>query len=123
MCGRGADLPAGNYEYKVAINGSWGENYGGSADRDGANVQLKLDADQTVRFYYDHATHWVADSVGDVIATAPGSYQDEIGCPGDWQPDCLRSWLQDPNGDGIYLFSTASIPPGDYEAKVAINES
>jgi pullulanase-type alpha-1,6-glucosidase len=28
-----------------------------------------------------------------------------------------------PDGDGIYEFSTGTIPPGDYEAKVAINES
>jgi len=58
-----------------------------------------------------------------VIATVPGSYQDELGCPGDWQPDCLRSWLQDPDGDGTYSFSTSDIPPGSYEAKVAIDES
>jgi pullulanase-type alpha-1,6-glucosidase len=117
------DLPAGNYEYKVAINGTWDENYGGNADAGGANVPLNLDADATVRFYYDHRTKWVADSVGDVIATAPGSYQAAIGCPGDWQPDCLRSWLQDPDGDGLYVMTTDAIPAGDYEVKVAINES
>ncbi|HEY0372395.1 MAG TPA: pullulanase-type alpha-1,6-glucosidase, partial [Thermoanaerobaculia bacterium] len=54
--------------------------------------------------------------------TVPGSFQSEIGCGGDWQPDCLRSWLQDPDGDGLYTFSTTSIPAGTYEAKVAIDE-
>ncbi|HEY7617205.1 MAG TPA: hypothetical protein VH744_10405, partial [Terriglobales bacterium] len=117
------DLPAGTYEYKVAINGSWSENYGGRADRDGPNVVLSLDEDAAVRFYYDHATHWLADSVGDVIASAPGSFQDEIGCPAEWSPDCLRSWLQDPDADGVYTFETSAIPAGDYEVKVAINES
>jgi hypothetical protein len=58
-----------------------------------------------------------------VIATVPGSFQSELGCPGDWDPGCLRSWLQDPDGDGIYSFSTSTLPPGDYEAKVAHNES
>ena len=53
----------------------------------------------------------------------PGSFQSELGCPGDWDPDCLRSWLQDPDGDGIYTFSTAALPAGNYEAKVAIDES
>ncbi len=117
------DLPAGSYEYKVAINSTWDENYGGNADAGGPNIPLNLDADTTVKFYYDHTTRWVADSVGDVIATAPGSYQSEIGCSDDWQPDCLRSWLQDPDGDGIYIFVTDAIPAGDYEVKVALNES
>ena len=58
-----------------------------------------------------------------MIAAAPGSFQSELGCPGDWQPDCLRSWLQDPDGDGVYTFTTRSIPPGNYEVKVAIDES
>jgi hypothetical protein len=56
-----------------------------------------------------------------VIATAPGNYQSELGCSGDWDPACLRSWLEDPDGDGIYQFSTA-IPAGTYETKAAINE-
>ena len=48
-----------------------------------------------------------------MIATAPSSYQHFLGCTGDWQPDCLRSWLQDPDGDGVYTFSTSSIPPAN----------
>jgi len=117
------DLPAGDYEYKVALNGTWDVNYGGNADAGGANVALKLGADSSVKFYYDAASHWVADSVGDVIAVAPGSFQSELGCSDDWQPDCLRSWLQDPDGDGVYVFTTDAIPAGDYEVKVALNES
>ena len=74
-----------------------------------------------VAFYYDSDTHWLTDSVNSVIATAPGSYQDEIGCPGEWAPDCMISWMQDPDGDGIYTFRTYYIPAGDWEVKVAIN--
>ncbi len=117
------DLPAGDYEYKVALGGTWDVNYGGNADAGGPNIPLKLGADSSVKFYYDAVSHWVADSVGDVIAVAPGSFQSELGCPGDWQPDCLRSWLQDPDGDGVYVFTTDAIPAGDYEVKVALNES
>src|SRR5919106_1472157 len=53
--------------------------------------------------------------------TIAGDLQSELGCPGDWDPSCLRSWLQDPDGDGVYTF-TATLPAGSYEAKVAINE-
>ena len=37
-----------------------------------------------VKFYYDHETHWITDNVTSVIAVAPGSFQSELGCPGDW---------------------------------------
>ncbi|MFW5709693.1 MAG: hypothetical protein ACOCX5_05685 [Chloroflexota bacterium] len=123
------ELPAGSYEYKVAIDGSWTENYGGQADQDGPNVQLVLAQDTTVTFLYDHSTNWVADSVNHIIANVPGDFQNEIGCSesfgveGDWAPDCLRTWLQDPDGDGIYIYTTSTIPAGDYEAKVAYDEA
>ncbi|MBN8617284.1 MAG: extracellular solute-binding protein [Anaerolineae bacterium] len=116
-------LPAGDYEYKVALNNGWDENYGGMADAGGPNVVLALAEETAVTFVYDNKTNWVADSVNHVIASVPGSYQAAIGCSADWAPDCLRSWLQDVDGDGIYSFSTTAIPAGDYEAKVAINQT
>jgi pullulanase-type alpha-1,6-glucosidase len=116
-------IPAGNWQYKAALNDSWDENYGENATRDGPNIHLDLDADTGVKFYYSDETHWVADNVNKVIATLAGSFQSELGCSGDWQPWCLRSWLQDPDGDGIYTFSTSKLPFGDYEVKVAHNES
>ena len=76
-----------------------------------------------MKFYYSHETHWVADSRNKLIAVAPGSFQSELGCAGDWDPGCLRSWLQDPDGDGLYTFRTSALPAGTYEAKVAIGES
>ena len=115
-------LPAGPYEYKVALNDSWDENYGKNAQPGGANIPLNLAADAALKFYYSHETHWITDNSTSVIATVPGNFQSELGCPGDWDPGCLRSWLQDPDGDGIYVFETTSIPPGSYEGKVAINE-
>lgn len=115
-------VPAGAWEYKAALNGTWDENYGANAQPDGGNIPLNLAAPASVKFYYDHATHWITDNANSVIATVPGSFQSELGCPGDWQPDCLRSWLQDPDGDGTYAFSVTGVPAGDYEAKVAIDE-
>jgi pullulanase-type alpha-1,6-glucosidase len=117
------NIPAGNWEYKAALNDNWDENYGANATRNGSNINLNLSDPKAVKFYYSNQTHWVADDQNKVIAVAPGNFQSELGCPGDWQPDCLRSWLQDPDGDGIYTFSTRSLPAGSYEVKVAINES
>jgi glucan 1,4-alpha-glucosidase len=116
-------LPAGSYEYKAALNDSWTENYGLHAQANGANIPLNLPSDGSVKFYYDHKSHWITDNRSSVIAVAPGSFQSELGCPGDWDPSCLRSWLQDPDGDGIYTFETTALPAGSYETKVAINES
>jgi len=117
------NVPAGSWEYKAALNDTWDENYGANATRNGPNIGLSLTAGAPVKFYYSHETHWIADNHNKVIAVAPGSFQSELGCPGDWQPDCLRSWLQDPDGDGIYTFTTRSLPAGSYEVKVALNES
>ncbi|MBU8868047.1 glycosidase [Paenarthrobacter aromaticivorans] len=51
-----AELPAGFYTYKIALNRSWDENYGAFGVRDGANHELNHDGG-TVTFTYDHATH------------------------------------------------------------------
>jgi glycosidase len=117
-------IPAGGYAYKVAINDTWEENYGAGAEFDGDNIGLAVPSGASaVTFIYDHRTHWIADSINSVIATVPGSFQSEIGCSADWDPACLRSWLQDPDGDGTYVFTTTGIPEGVYEGKVAHNRS
>jgi glycosidase len=114
-------VPAGSFQYKAALNNGWDESYGLRTGPD--NIPLNLGTARDVKFYYDHKTHWVTDNVNSVIAVAPGDFQSELGCPGDWQPDCLRSWLQDPDGDGVYTFDTTAIPHGTYAGKVAINET
>jgi hypothetical protein len=116
-------LPSGSFEYRVAHDDSWTESYGANADPMGANLALALASLTPVKFYYDHETHWVVDDRSGLVAIAPGSFQSELGCPGDWAPDCLRSWLQDPDGDGLYGFVTPVLPAGEYEAKVTHGES
>jgi hypothetical protein len=113
------NIPAGSWEYKAPLNDSWDENYG---DKNGNNIALNLGAPANVKFYYDHKSHWLTDNVNDRIVTAAGSFQSEIGCPGDWDPTCLRSWLQDKDDDGTYTFTTTDIPAGNYEFKAVINE-
>jgi pullulanase-type alpha-1,6-glucosidase len=117
-------LPAGNYEYKAALNKSFDVNYGKGAVQGGANIPLTVPAGgKSVTFFYDNATHWVTDDLSTPIVTAAGDFQSELGCPADWSPDCLRSWLQDPDGDGTYTFTTTAIPPGSYETKATVGMS
>src|SRR5918995_150557 len=116
-------VPKGTWEYKAALDGTWTENYGAGAVRDGPNIALDLAEPTQVKFFFDGASHWVTDNQTSVIATVPGSFQSEPGCANDWDPGCLRSWLQDADGDGVGRFSTSALPPGTYEAKVAIDEA
>lgn len=118
-------IPAGTWKYKAALNDSYNESYAGT-HRNGGDTSLELAAatgPTMVRFYYDHKTHAVLDSVMDKIATVAGSFQSELGCPADWSPDCVRTLMTDGDGDGKYTFTTTSIPPGTYAFKVARNEN
>lgn len=117
-------LPAGSYAYLVALDGDWAQAYGAHAQpgSPGQGIALELSGSRTVKIYYDHATHWLVDSINGRIVTAAGSFQSELGCPGDWQPDCLRSWLQDVDGDGVYERELTGLPAGFYEAKIALSE-
>ena len=59
-------------------------------------------------------------AVGERV-TAPGSFQDEVGCPADWQPACTTTVLADDDGDGVYTWTTDGIPAGSWELKIAID--
>ncbi len=51
------DVPAGSYEFKVAINGSWDENYGKDGAKNGANLPLVLEGPAKLEISYDDGTH------------------------------------------------------------------
>lgn len=53
------DLAAGDYEYKVALDGAWTVNYGSDGAQDGPNYLLSLPAAATVTFTYDPETKLV----------------------------------------------------------------
>lgn len=108
--------------YKAALNGGWGENYGLNATPGGADIPLALEQAAQVKFYYDHKSHWVADSFNTIIAVAIGDFQQALGCGNNDDPTCLRSWLQDPDGDGLFTFSTRQLAVGTYSVAVALNE-
>lgn len=117
------NLPVGEWNFKAAINGSWTENYGRNATAGGDNIGFSTDTPSSVKFFYSHASHWITNNKISVIATAVGDFQTALGCAGNWRPECLRSWLQDTDGNGLYTFSTTAIPVGQYQAKVALNEA
>ena len=122
--GKTFTLPAGSYAYKVAINNSWDENYGAGAVPGGSNIAINVPAGGAdVTFTYDHRTHWVTSSLENPLVAAVGNFQSEMGCSGDWDPACLRGWLQDPDDDGTFSLATVQIPPGNYEFKVALNKT
>ena len=70
-------------------------------------------------FFWNPVTKVVSSTGRGPVVTLPGSFQSEVGCPGDWQPECLASLMQDGDKDGVYTWSTSSIPSGSYEVKVA----
>ncbi|WP_250445625.1 pullulanase-type alpha-1,6-glucosidase [Actinotalea sp. C106] len=112
------DLPAGTYEFKVAVNESWDVNFGAGGEPGGANVTYSHDGGP-LQFYFDPATRYFFTTATHPVMTLPGSHQEELGCPGDWQPDCLATLLTDLDGDGTFTFTTDALPPGEYETKVA----
>jgi hypothetical protein len=116
-------VPAGNWEYKATLNDTFVENYGENATLNGPNIALSLSAPTSVKFFYDDKSHWITDNVNSVIASLVGDFQSELGCAGDFDPGCLRSWLQDVDGDGIYRFATSGLPAGSYAVLIAHNES
>src|SRR5690625_3278484 len=116
------DIPAGDYEYKVAVGGSWDVNYGAGGVPGGSNVLYSHDGGP-VTFFYDPVTHYFSSTAEGPVITLPGSFQSQVGCPGDWQPACMATWMTDPDGDGTYEWSTSALATGSYEVKVAHGRS
>ena len=116
-------IPAGDWEYKAALNGTWEVNYGAGAVLDGPNLTLSLTEPTDIEFLFSHRSGWVANSTQHVFATVPGNFNAEVGCPENWQPGCFRTWLQDIDGDGTYTYTSPGLPAGDYEFKVALDGS
>ena len=57
-------IPAGDYEYKIAVNGGWDENYGVDGVAGGDNFILSLAEDTDVTFTYDDESHVVTNDAG-----------------------------------------------------------
>ncbi|MBO3094087.1 pullulanase-type alpha-1,6-glucosidase [Cellulomonas dongxiuzhuiae] len=114
-------IPPGSYEYKVAVGGTWDENYGAGGAPGGANLTYTVTGDgpQEVTFVYDATTHQVTTSAQGPLLTLPGSFQSEAGCAADWDPACLATALVDGDGDGTATLTLPDLAAGTYELKVA----
>ena len=58
------DVPAGDYEVKVALDGAWTENYGVDGAADGDNYAFSVAADGPVTFTWDSETKILTIEVG-----------------------------------------------------------
>jgi len=59
LVGEAGELPAGDYEFKIALDGSWAVNYGSDGQQDGPNYTISVPADSKVTLVYDPETHLV----------------------------------------------------------------
>lgn len=64
------NVPAANYEFKIAINGSWDENYGRGGVKNSAsdNYSVTVPTAQDVTVYYSHISHLAVTSVDYIFA-------------------------------------------------------
>ncbi|WP_323745176.1 pullulanase-type alpha-1,6-glucosidase [Actinomyces haliotis] len=111
------DLPAGTYEYKVAVGGTWDESYGADGVSGGDNISYTTTGGK-VTFLYDPVSHVSWTNASEPIITLAGSFQAALGCGSDWAPDCLAAAMR-PQGDGTWTFTTNKIPTGSYQVKVS----
>ncbi|MGB1249158.1 MAG: extracellular solute-binding protein [Candidatus Promineifilaceae bacterium] len=70
------DIPAGEYETKVALEGAWTENYGIDGAADGENYVFTLDADSSVTFTFDSDSKLLDIAIGGESSMAEASMAD-----------------------------------------------
>jgi hypothetical protein len=57
-----------------------------------------------------------------VSAALVGDLQSELGCPGDWQPECTATELAPTGVDGQFA-AEFTLPAGTWQYKVALNDA
>ena len=90
------DVPAANYEYKIAM-GSWTENYGVGGAQDGSNYSLSVTEKGDVTVYYSDFSHLAVTSLDYIFA--------DITLSGTGIPEGTK--LTDSGLTGIYSASVA----------------
>ncbi|BCT74695.1 hypothetical protein SCMU_05370 [Sinomonas cyclohexanicum] len=118
------DLPAGTYQVKAALNGSWTENYGAGGARDGGNTTLNHPGGK-LTFTYRHDSHLttVSEHAAQPSAVSvPGTLNTAMGCANNWDPACAQAQLTFDAAQGVWR-GTYSLPQGSYSYKAALNKS
>lgn len=129
-------FPKGDYEYKVAVGGTWDENYGIGGEAGGKNIKLSVPADNSkVTFTFNYTTKTITDSINGEVkkvaevpkpvikegeglkVTLPGTIQSALGGK-DWETDG-KTTVMKYMGDDIYELHVV-LPKGNYDYKVAI---
>ena len=111
-------IPAGCWEFKVALNGSWSENYG-KGGLYGANLQLTVPEVTLVTFQYDSVTHLVSSTPYNESSLAPtkvslyGNLQSESGCTSNYDLNCDNPALTLNPGTGKWE-GKFNLPAGCY---------
>lgn len=126
-------LPKGNYDFKVAVGGSWDVNYGASGEANGKNIALRLLKDHDVTFTYDDATHAVTydyagkDAEEKALAAEgrsivlTGTVQSKAGAAKDWDPSDTTTRMK-AIGHDFYSYKI-KLPAGTYYYKISVNGS
>ncbi|MBB5633909.1 hypothetical protein BKA04_002132 [Cryobacterium mesophilum] len=102
-------IPAGTWSYNIYYDSTYGPTAG--------QRTFTLAATTAVTFYYNAFFDRFGSSAEDVIVTAFGDFQSEIGCTSDWDSSCARSALF-LDSTGAYSLVESSLPAGSYQTKV-----
>ncbi len=100
------NVPAANYEFKIAINGSWDENYGrgGIKNSPSDNISVTVPKTMDVTVYFSYDSKLAVTNVDYVFA--------DISLSGTGIPEGTK--LTDPGLKGIYS-AEVDLPLGTYE--------
>lgn len=115
-------IPPGNWQFKVTLNNSWTENYGLNGELNGPNIPLTVTGDKKILFRYDPVSHLTTTTTVNSSVILAGDFQSELGCPGDWQPDCPLSGLAFDPANNLWK-GDITLPPGNWQFKVTIDGS
>lgn len=98
------DVPPANYQYKIAIGGTWDENYGQYGIPQGSNIDLPIYSEQDVTIYYSDLSHLSVTSLNYTFA--------DIDLSGTSIPTDTK--MEDNMLTGIYT-ATVSMPAGSFD--------